>query len=275
VRRPSRRLAAVALLGLMTAASQGQEALSRPGRKLRFAVPAGATVSPREAPAFGTEGASFYRVGSVEFDPDSYFLRYSSFWGPPNVTSYRRYAEDDVSGVNWYLAVPHLPGGAWLTSLELDDCDTNLQGHHVVLQLWDCDYLGECGAGPIASVSSENNAKGFQCGFAGLDLSALAYTVDNLNRQLLLVANLEAGDASNQLAGAILGYKLQVSPAPAAPTFNDVLPNHPQFQFIEALAASGITAGCGGGNYCPNNPLTRGQMAVFLAKALGLHWASH
>ncbi len=47
---------------------------------------------------------------------------------------------------------------------------------------------------------------------------------------------------------------------------------HPFFQFIEALYASGITAGCGGGNYCPDSPLTRGQMAVFLAKALGLQW---
>jgi hypothetical protein len=48
--------------------------------------------------------------------------------------------------------------------------------------------------------------------------------------------------------------------------------SHPLFQFIEALVASGTTAGCGGGNYCPNAPLTRGQMAVFLAKALGLQW---
>jgi hypothetical protein len=37
--------------------------------------------------------------------------------------------------------------------------------------------------------------------------------------------------------------------------------------------ASGITAGCGGGNYCPDAPLTRGQMAVFLSKGLGLHFA--
>jgi len=56
-------------------------------------------------------------------------------------------------------------------------------------------------------------------------------------------------------------------------TFNDVPTGHPFFQFIEALAASGITAGCGDGtDFCPNAPLTRGQMAVFLSKALGLHW---
>jgi hypothetical protein len=47
---------------------------------------------------------------------------------------------------------------------------------------------------------------------------------------------------------------------------------HNFFQFIEALAASGITGGCGNGNYCPDNAVTRGQMAVFLAKALGLQF---
>ena len=41
---------------------------------------------------------------------------------------------------------------------------------------------------------------------------------------------------------------------------------------IQALVDAGITAGCGSGNYCPDNPLTRGQMAVFLSKALGLNW---
>jgi hypothetical protein len=40
--------------------------------------------------------------------------------------------------------------------------------------------------------------------------------------------------------------------------------------WIEQLAAEGITGGCGGGNYCPNNPNNRGQMAVFLVKIFGL-----
>lgn len=50
--------------------------------------------------------------------------------------------------------------------------------------------------------------------------------------------------------------------------------NHQFFQFVEALADSGITAGCSAAPplYCPDAPLTRGQMAAFLAKALGLHW---
>ena len=67
-------------------------------------------------------------------------------------------------------------------------------------------------------------------------------------------------------------YRRAVSPAPALATFNDVPASHPFFQYVEALAASAITAGCGNGNFCPEAPLTRGQMAVFLSKALGLHW---
>ena len=39
---------------------------------------------------------------------------------------------------------------------------------------------------------------------------------------------------------------------------------------LEQFAAEKATVGCGGGNYCPHSPTTRGQMAVFLTKALGL-----
>jgi len=40
--------------------------------------------------------------------------------------------------------------------------------------------------------------------------------------------------------------------------------------WIEDLASRGITGGCGNGNYCPNDPNTRGQMAVFLVKTFSL-----
>jgi len=47
---------------------------------------------------------------------------------------------------------------------------------------------------------------------------------------------------------------------------------HWAFQFIEALNASGITTGCGGGSFCPDTKLSRAEMAIFLSKALGLHY---
>jgi S-layer homology domain len=72
--------------------------------------------------------------------------------------------------------------------------------------------------------------------------------------------------------GVEITWRRQVS-APTSQTFSDVPSSDPGFGYIEALAASGITAGCSQIDYCPDANLTRRQMAVFLAKALGLHWA--
>jgi len=44
---------------------------------------------------------------------------------------------------------------------------------------------------------------------------------------------------------------------------------------IEALVAAGITVGCNASppTYCPDDFVTRKQMAAFFARALGLRWA--
>jgi len=60
------------------------------------------------------------------------------------------------------------------------------------------------------------------------------------------------------------------SPPPATGIFADAPLGSFAVDWIEALAAEGITGGCGGGNYCPGDPVTRGQMAVFLVRAFGL-----
>jgi ELWxxDGT repeat protein len=61
------------------------------------------------------------------------------------------------------------------------------------------------------------------------------------------------------------------TPPPATGTrFTDVPADYWAARFIEQLAADGVTSGCGGGNFCPDQPITRGEMAVFLATAFGL-----
>jgi hypothetical protein len=60
---------------------------------------------------------------------------------------------------------------------------------------------------------------------------------------------------------------LQNPPNPCLGLFADVNSENPICGFIERLAADGITGGCGGGNFCPNDPVTRAQMAVFLVAA--------
>ncbi len=61
------------------------------------------------------------------------------------------------------------------------------------------------------------------------------------------------------------------NPPPATGTrFADVPSNYWAARFIEQLAADGITGGCDATHYCPDQPVTRGQMAVFLATAFHL-----
>jgi hypothetical protein len=55
-------------------------------------------------------------------------------------------------------------------------------------------------------------------------------------------------------------------PPDCAGTFADVACPGSFTNWVEQLAAEGVTSGCGGGNYCPANSVTRAQMAVFLLK---------
>ena len=52
--------------------------------------------------------------------------------------------------------------------------------------------------------------------------------------------------------------------------FSDVVADDVHRDAIFALAAAGITRGCETTRYCPDDPVTRGQMAAFLVRALKL-----
>lgn len=54
---------------------------------------------------------------------------------------------------------------------------------------------------------------------------------------------------------------------PEGSSFNDVTTFD---TWIEELYRRGITGGCGNGNYCPNSPVTRGQMAAFIQRGFNL-----
>lgn len=73
------------------------------------------------------------------------------------------------------------------------------------------------------------------------------------------------------MAGAVALIVIPASLVGASDTFSDVSSSAFYHDAVNAVAEAGITAGCGGSKYCPNNAVTRGQMAVFLNKlgALG------
>jgi len=59
-----------------------------------------------------------------------------------------------------------------------------------------------------------------------------------------------------------------VPPPPTGTVFVDVPADAFAADFIEQLALEGITAGCGGNHFCPNDLVSRAQAAVFLSRAV-------
>jgi hypothetical protein len=58
-----------------------------------------------------------------------------------------------------------------------------------------------------------------------------------------------------------------VACASTTPYFNDVPTTDGFFPYVQKMYELGITKGCGNGNYCPSEDVTRDQMAAFLARA--------
>ncbi len=79
----------------------------------------------------------------------------------------------------------------------------------------------------------------------------------------------EAEVTREQMAAFIIRARGEFNPpTPASQRFLDVSPSNPFYNFIDRMAVLQITLGCGGGNYCPANPVLREQMAAFLIRAL-------
>jgi hypothetical protein len=80
-----------------------------------------------------------------------------------------------------------------------------------------------------------------------------------------------ASTTREQVAALVLSSKEGSSFFPRActtPMFGDVPASSPFCRWIEELARRGVVAGCGGGNYCPGEAVTREQMAVFVLRTL-------
>jgi hypothetical protein len=247
--------------------------LTRPGIAQQLVALHGSLVTPAEAaayreaprpaaaPEYGTTGTSSYMLGPCD--------------GAFRVSTYP-YTATECDIVTSVLPGPtlgavgfpiHLPAGALITSITLNYYNTDPNGQPSA-GLYAIPPTG------VGGFVIDLSPAPFTGGNATVTFPLVpAFQVDNsLVTVIKLVLSATDGSQYNGVYGFEVHYKLQVSPAPATATFTDVATDNPFFQYVEALAASGVTGGCGVGIYCPNNPVTRGQMAVFLSKALGLYF---
>jgi hypothetical protein len=262
-------LAASALMVLALPAIPARAADEKPTNREQFArfhrewIAAGrpAAATANLEPKFGVQDLEYVNVHAYAFQANT-----SSDLINDDGNGYRYFGAPAVP----FMAAPiQVPAGAVLNSLTISACTAH-QGD-LVVGLFD-NGVGGAGAGGGTNIGGFLPADA-GCAKTSIGLGDTTY-MRNLDHPLYLVIHFagDETDGSTKFNDVFLGFFRQVSPAPQTATFGDVPTTDPAFQYIEALAASGVTGGCSGGNYCPDNPVTRRQMAVFLAKALGLHW---
>ena len=216
-----------------------------------------AGLSAQAAPSYGVASESSFVLSVWQMETREPGIAWAI-----NFTNTYRY----LTSASVFLGSARLPQGALLTSIELEACDTAPAG-----QVSATLFRATSGAPAVLSSVFTGSAAVPGCSRFTADVLP-GEVVDNDANVYLIGVDNTPFDGTATIAAVRVFYRLQVSPAPGTATFNDVPTSDPAFQFIEALVASGVTAGCGSGNFCPDAPLTRRQMAVFLSKVLGLHW---
>ena len=253
----------VATVAIAMPVSAQDQTLNRPAAAAQGQA-GNAESAPKDAlpPAFGAFGLNSqdYWVSATQFTPRNG----SAPW------SYLTFLYFGTSVSAQYEAQILLPAGARVTTLECFFNDTNALDGSVGMWRQQYNYSTDSPTNSNVTTVSSSGTGGYQKPFQSIN-EVIKYRDGDLRNIYTLIANMPATTAVS-LRGCRLFWERTVSPAPAVATFGDVGTGNSIFPFVEALVASGITGGCGGGNYCPNQAVTRGQMAVFLAAALGLHW---
>jgi hypothetical protein len=238
------------------------------------AVASGQTVADRgsndgaHSPAVGSSVPPPASFGTTQYGVTSVFAAALTGLGTLDpIATNGNYFRYFTGGSREFIGSVSIPEGVIIDFIGLNNCDA--AGGNFTVHLADSTGvpfvdIGHFTTSAHANCEVEYNSQPF----------GYSYPM-NAGHNLEIAMTQSAGapmDGSVGVQSVEVWWRRVVSPAPAMSDFADVPTSSPQFQYIEALFQAGITAGCGGGNFCPDNPVTRGQMAVFLATALGLNW---
>jgi hypothetical protein len=231
---------------------------ARPEPDIQKDLAAGKPVSPRD-----------YGVGNVNIlqIPAAAFVPFNTTWTHDG-NGYFYPASSNINAHGW--APLQLPSGALIEYVDLYYYDGD-STYDATAKILAGTGSGSVTFGTIGNIASSSSNSGL--GYASSNVFAYAVNNDveyNGGAQLFVQVTLPS--TAIGFKAVDIWWTRQISPAPATATFADVPTNHPYFRVIEALAASGITSGCGGNNFCPNGTVTRQEVAKFMVRALGLYW---
>ena len=241
------------------------------------------------------DGSADYSTVSVGATADCYNATASHDCYRMTVTGVRPAPHWDAT-FDEALSLPHLKNWKLHVGLSFTDVPTSQMFYAFIENIFHNGITGGCGAGlycPTDSVSRAQMAvfilmakhgPGYappNCTPVFADVPCPSQYADWIGE--LAAEGITAGCGAGkycpadpvtraQMAVFLLTAKYGPGYAPpnCTPVFADVPCPSQYANWIGELAAEGITGGCGAGKYCPSDPNTRGQMAVFLVTTFGL-----
>ncbi len=206
------------------------------------------------APSGNGAGLVNYTISSPQFEAE--------FPGMPNVFIPPGARRAGLIPMAPFLAEAHPRNGAILMGAYLDACNEHASAI-VSMSLTSTDILGN----NPASVGAITIPPMSGCVSSYADLSGIGYVADDNAKHLIARVVLGSGDALNSFASVRLLWDQAGFSYTMTPYFNDVPDTSNFFKFIQKMRDLNITGGCGPNLYCPQNPVTREQMAAFIIRA--------
>ena len=268
-------LALVVAIGLVVTPAVADEAVSDGGAKvgvedIEIETPTeilddfeAADILPEGEESFGQNSQATW-IAAPEFSPTDSGTTYNR--GPAGIGSLRC----RTAGASfWFDAEIRLPSGARLSIVRIFYDDSDADGR---VWFWmDRTTVNETPGVPW-TISQFFGPLSSPVGIGRWGNVAGSPNLLIANRLNIYTARFRSDGAGSCFAGVRLFWNRQIRTGLPNP-FVDISSFPAVFQdSIKALAASGITTGTTPNTYSPNNNVTRAQMAVFLARALGLYW---
>ena len=196
-----------------------------------------------------------YTISSPQFTEE--FPGMPNAYLPPGV---RRFG---LTPMTPFLAEAHPRNGAILMGAYLDACNEHASAE-ITMSLTATDILGN---NPI-SVGGLTIPAMSGCISSYVDTSGAGYVHDDATKHLIARVVLGANDPTTSFASVRLRWDQAGFGYNPTPYFNDVPDTHQFFKFIQKMRELNITGGCSAAPplYCPDQTLTRGQMAAFLVR---------
>jgi hypothetical protein len=266
-------LCSAALIGLFFAPALADEAVDDSGATFDVEMDEdsvilddfeGADLAVEGDESFGRNFQSTW-LAAQEFDPMDSGMTWNR--GPFGIGSFRC----RTGGGNlWFDANFGLPSGARLTIARMF-YDDNVNGQRIYLFLTRTRVSEAPGVAPTVTFIGPSGGVSSPDGISRWGNVPITTNTTIANRLDIYSARVNIG-TNTCLIGVRLFWQRQIRTGLSNP-FSDIGGLPQEFQdSIKALAASGITTGTTPTTYSPFQSVNRGQMATFLARALGLYW---